>query len=158
MENLRIIFTDGGTIFSQIVKTVTRGKWSHCGLIDDTDPENLKVLDTAFCQGVKEFEYKEYMKKVWNHETITLECTPKQKEFILRWSRSKLGRGYDIRIFFAYILRSEMIQSSEKYICSEFIAIPLVKQGIIDLGDHREKRVNPTCLYWICRTIQSRSK
>lgn len=154
-DSLDIIFTDGGTIVSKLIMWATWGKWSHVGIINDLE-ERISVLDTSFPNGVKEQYINDFVKETDKHEIVRVPCTYEQKRSIIAWARSKKGAGYDSRLFFGFLFRSTRFDNKDKYVCSEFVAIPMINNRLINLGNYKARRINPTVLYWLCKTLSLR--
>lgn len=156
-DSLDIVFTHGGTWISKAIVWATWGKWSHVGVINDMG-ERITVIDTSFGKGAREQYINDFIDETAKHEIVCVPCTAEQKERIIKWMQSQVGTKYDVRLFLGFLFKSTRFDDPNRFVCSEFVASPMATFGLLNLGKHRARRINPTVLYWLCKTLATRQR
>ena len=138
-----LFFTRSNELFSLAVQFRTWGKYSHVEIIVATEPELVVISADALgvtCRDVREEEKKTY-------EILTCpEITEEQREHVVKFCFSQIGKPYDFMGLGSFLLYKEMQQDS-RWFCSELAYVAYKQAGIRLQRRVKQDFVSPRDLY-----------
>ena len=145
---MRLIFANSNTIGSWLIRKVTFGKWSHVGILDES---NGYVLEASWPRGVVLTPIEKFKEK---HSAIkTCSVYIKNEANAFKWAYSQVGKPYDTLGILGIWLHRKW-DREDKWWCSEFAAAAMIAGGTT-LIDTDMSRVTPQNL-WDIPTLKGK--
>lgn len=116
---MKIVLFKGRGLLSFIIRTVTRSHYSHAAVL-------LKGGDIieAWHSGVR----RKFLYDFNNVDVFSVHVDDEEK--IIKFLESKIGFKYDFSSVFKFLTKRQVLQSDEKYFCSELIFEAFQEAGI----------------------------
>lgn len=150
-----LVFGNNSHWISKTIRVRTGSIWSHCGILDDRDPENLRVIEAMGGNGVHSIPLEEFQLR---YRQITFRFVAGSIEK----AESLVGQPFDLHglrgIFFRTFTHapdawfcSELVAYAMSHVPDEFanfytpgaifrLSFPLLMRDYKDLVDYIEKR------------------
>lgn len=161
MKDGQVVFIKGNNLFHRFVKWVTRGNFTHCGMLvwmtDDAGYRNLMVVESS-AGGARIVTLRSYVHRGFSVVDINFDWS-KYGAVILDATGVT---HYSILNFVVIGVKELLLQAGMrtlagliKYkstgeVCSEFIADELYSRGLV-----QDTKVSPNALYYTLSTMSS---
>ena len=114
-----IIFVKGNSIFSKIIKWVTKSEYTHCAIVVSDDNLHIAEINYKYNLKINHLHYKDYVICRYKYD-----LTQEQKEKIYNFILNTLNTKYDYIQTIGHLLRKlfgfKIINNPYMYNCSEF--------------------------------------
>src|SRR4030042_32488 len=126
-----LFFTTSNSIFSQVVRQRTWGKFSHVQIIVQVvEAAGKRIIDviSADAGGVMLRAVREH--ELENYEILTCpEIFPQERNNVVKFCFQQIGKPYDFVGLGSFLLYKEM-QNDSKWFCSELVYVAYKQAGI----------------------------
>ena len=137
---MKIIFANSNTLGSWLIRKVTWGKWSHVGILDES---NGYVLEASWPDGVRLVKLDKFLAK--HSATFTTSVILPNEIAAFKWAYAQVGKPYDTFGILGVWARRNW-RNADKWWCSEFVAGSAIAGGV-QLIDVDMSRVTPEDLW-----------
>lgn len=141
---MKVLFCKSNIIGSIIIRSVTWSKWSHVALIDDSDLQNVKVIEAVYPK-VRVVSMDEVVKK---HSSCVIVDFPVYSKPILDYAYSQVGKPYDVTALLGLLVHRDW-QEDDSWFCSELVSTSFDKAGYPLFRQESVNRVTPQHLWMI---------
>jgi hypothetical protein len=143
---IKVFFADSDTVGSRLVRSITKGKWSHCGFYD---PDTKTVIDSlASVGGVTEYHIDHLRSYFPRTEILSLRAFP---HAVLASARGEIGKPYDYRALLGFLPLTRKLsrnwQDPTRWYCSELVAACADRHFISPLFPSSVQAISPQDLY-----------
>lgn len=139
---VQVIFSRGNSPVSWLISFLTWSRWSHVGVITPTGT----VIDAHFPR-VREVSQRKF--KSTARKTAVVEFDHPDPDALFVWLRSQIGKPYDWRALFGFMLRREEWNRPRAWFCSELVAGGFQATGGALFRSTRVGRITPEDLWKI---------
>lgn len=129
---ITVIFARNDHWISRLVRWRTNSQWSHVGILDGD-----YVIEAMGSTGVRQTPLAQFYDRYTHH-------TSKQLPGDIEKARYLIGSDFDLWGLWGVFFRSDELQSSRKWFCSELVAYAT---GLYD--ETALHKVTPEHLYWL---------
>jgi uncharacterized protein YycO len=151
---LKVYFSRSSKIGSYAIRWLTHSHWSHCALYD---PETDTVIEATWPHGVVETPLHEFCMRAEEVAFREFDCDLQTADRALALARSQIGKPYDVRWIFGYLLHRPDWQSLLQWVCSELILWAFLGAGLVTYRPEALKIVAPDHLWIIDKTSGKRA-
>lgn len=163
MKKGDIVFIQGGTLISKIIRYFDKGDFTHVGIaLNDS-----LMIEAEYNKRVSVVNFNKELAggRIKSYEVVDLKLTREQREAIYIHAMKFKGVRYDYLQIASFVMNKlfgwKLFNSRRKFICSELVFEVLDKSNVLqDLGvDYIGEDIakyTPNELYNFIKTIQSR--
>lgn len=153
MEKVEAIFSTSDRIGSRIIRFLTSGKWSHCGIL-----KNPRVIDSNSARGVKSVPFSSWkLNRRYKVIDVTSLVDPSKKSDADKFLKETMGARYDFEYLKSALnpFREEQIYIDGEMVfrCNEHLYKYLIAYGVTSLDQEWIFRSSPESLYQILRAL-----
>lgn len=140
---MKVIFARSNKPIALLIRLVTWSRWHHCAHVS---PDGKSVIEAKGGVGVIETPIDNFMSR---YRTVQMSEIPSiDDDKAWEFSKSQLGKDYDLRAVFGILFRTSWDDTSA-WFCSELVA---AASGIF--RHDRINRVSPEHLWMISNDIR----
>lgn len=136
---VRLVFSDGGTVISGLIKVVTWSDWSHVSILT---PDNMVIDSTMLHGGVKVRPYTELVKE---EKRVLVREFPMLSQKTIEFAMTQRDKPYDFTAVLGLPFRRDW-EEDDRWFCSELIAWA-AKQAGEPLVNKDSWRITPQDLF-----------
>jgi uncharacterized protein YycO len=138
---IRVFFADSDSVGSKLIRAVTGGDWSHCGILSR---DGSRVVDSLMSAGgVTEYSIERLHRFFPRVRIVTLPTVP---DWAYELAKAEIGKPYDYAALLSWLLPFRNWEDRRKWYCSELVAYAI--NGSMGYGYVQDPRgVSPSALF-----------
>jgi uncharacterized protein YycO len=138
---IRVFFADSDSVGSKLIRAVTGGDWSHCGILSR---DGSRVVDSLMSAGgVTEYSIERLHLFFPRVRIVTLPLVPDSAYGL---AKAEIGKPYDYAALLSWLLPFRDWEDHNRWYCSELVAYAI--NGSMGYGYVQGRRgVSPNDLF-----------
>jgi uncharacterized protein YycO len=149
---MKIVFFKPTTVIGHIICFISRGQYSHCGLLLD-DNSFIEALPFTKVRHISQLDAKRYNVKIT--KAFQVNTTPEERKSMTDFLMLQIGKSYDYWSIFGIIWNGSDAgrKMYKKWFCSEIVFAAFQKVNINLLEDIPAWKTTPVLLSYSDKLI-----
>jgi len=144
MPKAYVLASKGISLTSQPIKWRQWGfPYTHIALVVDLADKKDPVVIEAWWRGVRKGKFSKVHTPGTEFSIYSVEVTERQKERILKFAESQIGKPYDWWGILGFVLFNPNIERKDRWFCSELVFTAFWQAGVRLLLNTHPSEVSP---------------